>query len=236
LIRAYAVASYLLFLASLLYVIGWLAAASPKGIDDGTAGPAWVAVLVDLALLGVFAGQHSVMARPWFKRAWTTVIPRSVERATYVLLSSVAVGLIAWQWRPLDQHVWQVAEQPWGVLLWLTYGAGWLIVLLSTVMIGHFELFGLTQALRGERYAERGFGRPGFYALVRHPIMTGFIVAFWATPDMTVGHLLFAAMSTAYIVVAVRFEEHDLRAHLGPVYEHYASEVSRFAPALRRPH
>jgi protein-S-isoprenylcysteine O-methyltransferase Ste14 len=189
--------------------------------------------VVDLALLGIFAIQHSVMARPWFKRAWASVIPKAAERATYVLLSSAVVGLVALLWRPLDHGVWHVGPQPWRVLLWIGYGAGWLLVVLSTFMIGHGDLFGLTQALHGDRYTEPTFHKPGFYALVRHPIMSGFLVAFWTTPDMTVGHVLFAAVSTAYIVIAVRLEEHDLRADLGPVYDRYASEVPRFAPAIR---
>lgn len=236
-IRLYAGLSYLFFLATLLYVVGWLADVGVlKGISDGRSGAAWIAVVVDLALLGVFAIQHSVMARPAYKRWSRTFVPQAAERATYVLLSSAAVALIAWLWRPLNHQVWSVGAEPWRALLWIGYGAGWLIVVLSTFMIGHFDLFGIKQALRGAGYQEPGFGRPGFYALVRHPIMTGFIVAFWLIPVMTVGHLLFAAVSTAYIVAAVRLEEHDLRSQLGVAYTEYARQVPRFVPrAWRRP-
>ena len=234
-IRAYAALSYLLYLGTLAYVIGWLADVGvPKGISDGSSRSAWTAVLVDLAVLAVFAIQHSVMGRPGFKSATRAVIPQAAERATYVLLSSAAVVLVVWQWRPLNTEMWDVAPSGWRVVLWGAYAAGWLVSLLSSFMIGHFDLFGLKQAIRGAEYREPDFGRPGFYALVRHPIMTGFIVAFWATPSMTVGHLLFAAVSTAYIVVAVRLEERDLRAGIGPSYDTYAREVPRFMPAVRR--
>lgn len=233
-VRAYAVLAYVLFLATLLYVVGWLAGVVPQGVDEGPSAAAWVAVLVDVALLSTFAVQHSVMARPWFKRAWTRVVPGAAERATYVLLSSAAVLLLVWQWRPLGGQVWHVGGEPWRALVWVLYGAGWLVVVASTFMIGHVDLFGLKQAVRGSRYEEPGFHTPGFYALVRHPIMSGFVLAFWATPDMTAGHLLFAAATTAYIVVAVRLEEHDLRAHLGREYTAYAARVPRFVPALPR--
>ena len=158
-VRAYALASYLLFLATLVYVVGWLADLGvPKGISDGPSGGAATAVVVDLAVLAVFAIQHSVMARPGFKAATRTVIPQAAERATYVLLSNVAVALIVWQWRPLNAVVWDVQPWGWRAALWAAYATGWLVALLSTVMIGHFDLFGLTQAIRGARYRERGFG------------------------------------------------------------------------------
>ncbi len=234
-IRAYAVLSYLFFLGTLIYIVGWLADVGvPKGISEGRTGPVSSAVVIDLALLGVFAIQHSVMARPGYKRRARVVVPAAAERATYVLLSSAAVALIAWLWRPLDHSVWNVGSEPWRALLWVGFGSGWLVVVLSTFMIGHFDLFGLTQAIRGNQYREPRFGRPGFYALVRHPIMTGFLVAFWFTPTMTVGHLLFAGVSTAYIVAAVRLEERDLRGQLGRDYVDYARQVPRFVPRVRR--
>lgn len=234
-IRAYAALSYAIFLASFLYMIGWLADAGvPKGISDGPRLDGTSAVLTDVALLGVFAVQHSVMARPWFKRLERVVVPAPAERATYVLLSSAAVALIVWQWSPLDQTVWNVGLVPGRVLLWTGYATGWLIVVLGTFMIGHFALFGVQQALGGDRYVEPPFGKPGFYAVVRHPIMTGFLVAFWTTPRMTVGHLLFATMSASYIVVAVRLEERDLRSQLGQIYVRYAIETPRFVPRTRR--
>jgi protein-S-isoprenylcysteine O-methyltransferase Ste14 len=217
--RIYAVASYLAFLATLIYFVGWLA---DIGVPKG---------------LSIFALQHSAMARPWFKRATRSVIPQAGERATYVLLSSAVVAAIATWWRPLDHELWNVGSTPWRSLLWVGYATGWVIVVSSTVMIGHFDLFGLAQAVRGDRYQEPRFATPGLYAIVRHPIMSGFIVAFWVTPRMTDGHLVFAAVSTAYIVIAVRLEERDLRAQLGRDYERYAQEVPRFVPVPmhRRP-
>lgn len=233
----YGVLAYAAFLAAIVYTMGFLAnTLVPKGIDDGVTGPAWLAVLVDAGLLGVFAVQHSVMARPWFKRWWTRFVPAAVERSTFVLLSSLAVGLLLWQWRPLTADVWSV-EAPWlRVLLWTVCGLGWGILVLSTFLIGHFDLFGLRQVLaraRDAAYAEPGFRQPMLYRVVRHPIMVGFIIAFWATPDMTVGHLLFAAAATGYILIAVRFEEHDLRKSLGEPYERYARQVPRFIPRAR---
>lgn len=234
-IRSYALACYLIFLATLVYFVGWLADFGvPKGIGDGRTGSTSTAVLVDVALLGLFAVQHSVMARPWFKRSMRGVIPQAVERATYVLLSSAVVAAIVAWWRPLDHELWNVGSSPWQDLLRVGYAAGWVIAVASTVMIGHFDLFGVAQALRGDRYREPPFGTPGLYAVVQHPIMSGFILAFWITPRMTAGHLLFAAASTAYIVLAVRLEERDLRARLGRAYESYARRVPRFVPGMAR--
>lgn len=232
-IRIYAVVVYVVFLVSLASFIGWMANVGvPRGIDDGSGTGTWVAVAVDCGLLGLFAVQHSVMARPWFKSWSRSLIPPAAERATYVLSSTAAVTLIIVGWQPLESAVWTVDSVPWRAFLWVVYGLGWSIVVISTFMIGHWDMFGLRQALQGPAYREPGFGRPGFYALVRHPIMTGFVIAFWATPKMTVGHALLAAMSTAYIVLAVRFEESDLRARLGSEYSSYAAEVPRFVPAL----
>ncbi|WP_155370842.1 methanethiol S-methyltransferase [Catellatospora vulcania] len=235
---AYGVLAYAAFLAAIVYTIGFLAnALVPKGVDDGAAGPAWLAVLIDAGLLGVFAVQHSVMARPWFKRWWTRFVPAAIERSTFVLLSSLAVGLLLWQWRPLTADVWSVGTGWLRVLLWTVCGLGWGLLVLSTFVIGHFDLFGLRQALARARqtaYAEPGFRQPLLYRIVRHPIMVGFIIAFWATPDMSAGHLLFAAAATGYILIAVRFEEHDLRRSLGEPYERYARQVPRFVPRARR--
>jgi protein-S-isoprenylcysteine O-methyltransferase Ste14 len=233
---AYGALSYLAFLASFAYTVGFLAGlVVPKGVDDGASGPAWRAIVIDLALLSLFAVQHSVMARPWFKRAWTRVIPRAVERSTYVLAASGAVALLLWQWRPLPHEVWSV-DPGWARgLLWAGCLVGWGIVLLSTFLLGHFDLFGLTQVLRrwqARDYAEPTFRQPSLYRLVRHPLMSGFLIAFWSTPDMSRGRLLFVAVASAYILVAVRFEEHDLRAHLGADYDRYAERVPRFVPRL----
>ncbi|WP_020519107.1 methanethiol S-methyltransferase [Catelliglobosispora koreensis] len=227
----YGVIAYVAFLAVFTYTIGFLAGvAVPKGIDDGTHGPAWTAVLINLALLSLFAVQHSVMARPWFKRWWTRIVPEAIERSTYVLAASASVALLLWLWRPLPETVWSVSAGWLRTVLWTVYALGWIVLVLSTFLIGHFDLFGLRQVLARKTYTEPGFRQPFLYRLVRHPIMTGFLIAFWAAPDMSVGRLLFAAVASAYILVAVRFEEHDLRKQLGEPYERYLEEVPRFVP------
>jgi protein-S-isoprenylcysteine O-methyltransferase Ste14 len=234
LVLGYGVIAYVAFLAAFAYTIGFLAnVVVPKGVDDGTTGPAWAAVVIDAGLLGLFAVQHSVMARPWFKRWWTRFVPAAIERSTFVLAASLVVALLLWQWRPLPDTVWSV-ETGWvRGLLWTLYAAGWAILVLSTFLIGHFDLFGLRQVLARARrtsYTEPGFRQPLFYRIVRHPIMVGFLIAFWATPDMSVGRLLFVGAASGYILVGVRFEEHDLRRHLGEPYQRYAEEVPRFIP------
>jgi protein-S-isoprenylcysteine O-methyltransferase Ste14 len=227
----YGLMAYLVFVAVFGYTVGFLAGiAVPKGIDDGPAAAPWVAAAVDAGLLGLFAVQHSVMARPWFKRWWTRFVPAVIERSTYVLFASLAVGLLLWQWRPLPGVVWSVPAGWLRDLLWTVYAAGWAVLLVSTLLIGHFDLFGLRQVLRGTRYTEPGFRQPLFYRLVRHPIMVGFLIAFWAAPQMSVGRLLFAGAATGYILIAVRFEEADLRRQLGEPYQRYTEEVPRFVP------
>lgn len=237
LVGAYAGFAYVVFLVTFAYTIGFLAGAGvPKGIDDGWSGPAWLAVLVDAGLLALFAVQHSVMARSRFKRWMTRYVPHAIERSTYVLASSLAVALLLWQWRPLPAPVWSVSG--WAeVALWALYATGWAVLVLSTFLIGHFDMFGLRQALarvRRRRYAEPEFREPLLYRVVRHPIMVGFLIAFWAAPQMSVGRLLFTVAATGYILVGVRFEEHDLRHQLGERYEQYARRVPRFLPRLRR--
>lgn len=237
-VKAYAISSYVLFQGVLIYFVGWLAdVVVPKGISDGSSVSTWSTATVDVALLGVFAAQHSVMARPGVKRIMRRLVPPPAERATYVLFSSLAVALLMWQWRPLNTQIWNVGPSVPRAVLWFGYAAGWVLVVASTYMIDHFDLFGLRQAVTAERYVEPGFGTPGLYAHLRHPIMTGFAIAFWATPDMTAGHLLFAAASTVYIVIGVRFEERDLRNRLGDTYVDYAAQVPRFIPlsVLARP-
>lgn len=239
LLVGYGAIAYLAFLVVLGYAIGFLAGTGdvvPKGVDDGVTGPAWLAVLIDVGLLGLFAAQHSVMARPWFKRWWTRVVPPAVERSTYVLVASLVLAVVLWQWRPLPDVLWSVEAGWLRVLLWMLQGAGWGLLVLSTFLIGHLDLFGLRQVFdraRRNAYTEPGFAEPPLYRLVRHPMMVGFFVAFWATPDMSAGRLLFVGAATAYIVVAVRFEEHDLRRHLGEPYERYAERVPRFVPRPR---
>jgi methanethiol S-methyltransferase len=233
---AYGVAAYLAFLASFTYTIGFLAGrAVPKHVDDGVDGPAWQAIAVDLLLLSLFAVQHSVMARPWFKRAWTRVVPAPAERSTYVLAASAAVGLLLWQWRPLPDEVWSIGPEWARAVVWAGYLLGWAVVVLSTFLLGHFDLFGLKQVLarwQSRAYDAPQFRQPGLYRLVQHPIMLGFLIAFWSAPDMSEGRLLFAAVASAYIVVAVRFEEHDLRAELGEDYVGYTEQVPRFVPGV----
>jgi len=237
-VLAYGAVTYLMLLIIFVYTIGFLAdAVVPKAIDDGATGPLWLTLVVDAALLSLFAVQHSVMARPWFKRWWTRVIAPSVERSTYVLATNLVLALAMWQWRPVRVEVWSVQNTAARAVLWILYAAGWAIALLSTIQIGHFDLFGIKQVLaraRGRAYTEPEFKAPFLYRLVRHPLMVGFLIAFWATPDMSVGRLLFVGTATAYILVAVRFEEHDLRRQLGDPYERYVEEVPGFIPRLQR--
>ena len=234
----YALVCYAAFAAVFLYAVAFLAdAVVPRTVDHG--GPAastGVAVVIDAVLLGVFAVQHSVMARPEFKRRWTTVVPRHVERSTYVLASTAALVLVFWQWRPIPGVVWDVTA-PWArALAWMLYVAGWLWVLAMSFAIDHFDLFGLRQVtryLRGLADDPSAFVLPWVYRLARHPMMIGFIVGFLATPTMSVGHLLFAALGCAYILVGVRLEERDLSAEL-PEYDGYAAVTPRFVPGLTR--
>jgi methanethiol S-methyltransferase len=238
LILGYGAVAYLAFLGVFVYTVGFLAnAVVPKAIDDGTSGPVVPAVLVNVGLLALFAAQHSIMARPWFKRWWTKFVPASIERSTFVLAASLVLALLLWQWRPLPATVWSFDESWVRAALWATYGLGWLLVVGSTFLIDHFDLFGLRQVVAGARdrsVEPPAFRQPLLYRLVRHPIMLGFVIAFWATPDMSVGRMLFAALATGFIVVAVRFEERDLVAYHGKAYERYAAQVPRFVPRLAR--
>jgi protein-S-isoprenylcysteine O-methyltransferase Ste14 len=231
----YGLASYLIFSLSFAYTPAFLGNfLVPKTIDVGPESERAQAVLIDVILLFVFAIQHSVMARPAFKRWWTRIIPTSCERSTYVLISSLLLILIFWQWRPIVATIWRVEGWP-SATLTAMFWMGWLIALASTFQIDHLELFGLRQvvdALRGAADRVQAFKTPLLYRLVRHPLMLGLLLAFWATPHMTAGHLLFAIMNTAYILVGVRLEERDLVAEFGASYEHYRQRVPMLLPRL----
>jgi methanethiol S-methyltransferase len=231
----YGLASYLIFSASFAYMPAFVGNfLVPKSIDVGPEGGRAQAILIDTLLLCLFAIQHSVMARPAFKRWWTRIIPTSCERSTYVLISSLLLILIFWQWRPIAPTIWHVEGWP-AAMLMAVFWMGWLIALVSTFQIDHFELFGLRQtvdALRGATDRVQALKTPLLYRLVRHPLMLGLLLAFWATPHMTAGHLLFAVMNTAYILIGVRLEERDLIAAFGASYEQYRQRVPMLMPRL----
>lgn len=230
----YGAAAYAVFVAAFLYAIGFVGnIVVPRSVDHGLTAPVRRALLVDTLLLGAFAVQHSVMARPGFKVWWTRFVPPAIERSTYVVLSSAVLALLYWQWRTMPAVVWDIRPQAGRLVLWALFWLGWAIVFASTFMINHFDLFGLRQvylAWRAEPYTELGFQARSLYRLVRHPIMLGFVIAFWAAPTMTAGHLLFAVATTGYILTAVRLEERDLVAALGDQYHAYRRSVSMLLP------
>jgi protein-S-isoprenylcysteine O-methyltransferase Ste14 len=234
----YGILCYLVFFATFLYAIGFVGGVFvPLSLDSDSSGPFVESLLIDAILLGVFALQHSVMARPEFKRWWTRFVPVSVERSTYVLLASLALILLFWQWRPLGGTVWHVDNEIARGAMWTLFAAGWAIVLVGTFLISHFDLFGLRQVWLNWRrtpYTPPGFVTPFFYRVVRHPIMLGFIVAFWATPHMTLAHMVFAIATTAYILIALQLEEHDLAASIGEPYRDYQRRVRMLVPLPRK--
>jgi protein-S-isoprenylcysteine O-methyltransferase Ste14 len=230
----YGLAAYLVFFFSFLYAIGFVEGLLvPKTIDTGTVVPMTEALIVNLLLMSLFAVQHSVMARRQFKEWWTRYVPKSVERSTYVLFASLALVLLFWQWRPMPDVMWQVANPSAAMAIMGLSFVGWLLVLTSTFLINHFELFGVHQVVNnlvGRSMSQPRFKTPVLYKVVRHPIYLGFIIAFWAAPVMTVGHALFAAVTTAYIFVGIWLEERDLIELFGDEYRRYKERVSMLVP------
>jgi protein-S-isoprenylcysteine O-methyltransferase Ste14 len=234
----YGVISYLLFFGTFLYAIGFIGnLVVPKSIDSGRTGSLAEALLIDAGLLTLFAVQHSLMARPWFKRAWTRLVPKPAERSTYVLFSSVALLFMFWEWQPIGGVVWNVEKPVLQLVIYALYATGWVLVLLSTFLINHFDLFGLRQVslfLIGRPYTQLKFGTPILYRHVRHPLYLGWLFAFWSTPTMTVAHLVFAVATTAYIFVAIQLEEKDLIDAHGDDYRRYKKTVPMIIPIGRR--
>lgn len=233
----FGVICYLFFLGTILYAIGFVGNFYvPKTIDGDPQIPALKAILIDSALLLVFALQHSIMARPAFKRWWTGLIPEHLERSTYVLLSSVCLITTMYFWQPIGGVVWSVENDTVQILLRFTFIFGWTMVFVSTFLINHFDLFGLRQVwlhFQGKRYESLQFRQPAVYRLVRHPLYLGFLVAFWSTPLMTAAHLLFAILTTVYILTAIRFEERDLISIFGDKYREYKRTVPMIIPFLK---
>jgi methanethiol S-methyltransferase len=232
----YGVVCYAIFFATFLYAIGFIGGfVVPTTLDGPARGPLAQGILINAALLGLFAVQHSVMARPWFKERWTRIVPQVLERSTYVLLSSLALILVFWKWQPLGGVVWSVETPASRVLLYALFAFGWGLVLVSTFLINHFDLFGLRQVwlfLRGRPYTKLRFGTPFLYRVVRHPLYVGWFFAFWMTPRMTYAHLLFAVATTAYILIAIQFEERDLVREFGASYEDYRRRVPMLIPSV----
>ena len=233
----YSACVYAFFLATFLYAIGFVEGALvPKTIDSGAAGDLVGTLSIDTLLLGIFAIQHSVMARPAFKRAWTRIVPEAAERSTYVLCASAALALLLWQWRPAPQLVWSAGDPLLAGALRAVSWSGWALLLASTFLISHFHLFGLSQGFARMlklNQPDGAFVTPLFYRWIRHPIYLGFILAFWAAPAMSLGHFYFAAATTGYILIGIWFEERDLIAHFGDRYRQYRASVGMLLPKIR---
>ena len=241
LILLYGVASYVLFFVTFLYLIAFIGNFDmipyvAKTIDSGAVGPLGSTLLINIGLVSLFAVTHGIMARPWFKEKWTKIIPKAAERSTYVLVSSLCLIAIYAYWQPMPDTVWHVADGGLSTFLMVLMIAGFGIVLISTFLINHFELFGLQQVynnFKGGEEASFKFVQPLFYKLVRHPIYTGFILAFWATPSMSAGHLLFSALFTAQILISVPHEEKDIERILGKEYTDYLKKIPMLFPFLK---
>lgn len=235
---AYGVVCYVIFLATFLYAIAFVGGfIVPNRLDGPLETSLPRALAIDCALLAVFAVQHSVMARRWFKERWTRVVPWAIERSTYVLCASLALLLLIWQWRPIGIEIWSVENPTARAVLWTLFAAGWTTVLVVTFLINHFDLFGLRQVwlpLVGKPYVRVPFRKPLPYRYVRHPLYFGFLLAFWMTPTMTLAHLVFAAATTVYIIVAIQFEERDLVHEHGEAYAEYRRSVPMLLPGRRR--
>jgi protein-S-isoprenylcysteine O-methyltransferase Ste14 len=239
LFMGFALVAYAIFFATFLYLIGFVGNLPdlPVTVDKGPAGPVATALIINVALISLFGIQHSVMARQGFKKAWTRTVPEPIERSVYVLFASAALIILFSFWRPIDGTVWDVADPTGRMILWALFGAGWLIVLLSTFLLNHFELFGLQQPwlhLRGQTARPHELRQPLFYNWVAHPLYSGFFLAFWATPTMSYGHLLLSVGMSTYMLIAIRYEEKDLIAYYGDAYRSYRSRVGMLIPGIGR--
>jgi len=239
LFMSFSLIAYAIFFATFLYLIGFVGnlAALPTSVDRGESAPLIAALITDVALIALFGVQHSVMARQGFKKAWTAIVPQPIERSVYVIFASAALIIMFAFWRPIEGVVWSVSNPLAQMILWALFGIGWLLVLLSTFLINHFELFGLQQAwlhLQGRQAEPPVFRQPLFYKWVRHPLYLGFFLAFWSTPHMSYGHLLLAVGLSIYMLIAIQYEERDLVGYFGEDYERYRREVGMLIPGVGR--